>query len=410
MKFRYIYYGWIITFTSAAILGIQAIPGNTFGVFLVPLTMQFAWGRGALSGASSVASILSGFLGVLIGRLSDKYGPRALVALSGLLVGIGLLLMSWISSLWQVYLIWGFFVGIGGSCCFTPIVSTIPRWFKEKKGMALGIVAAGGGLGGVIFPLLAQWLISSSDGWRQPFLLLGLIVFIVIPLAYFLKQSPEKMGVKGYGENGTISHKQSVTSASGFSLKQAIKASRFWVFVPIHVCFLFSMGVIFVHIVPYAVDMGTLPMAAASILSIVAGSGVIGTLSMGFISDKIGGKIAFSACLVVATLALIWLLFARETWMFYLFAVVFGLASGGTSPLVTVVAVELFGLKSLGVILGSIMLIATIGGSLGAPLAGIIFDKTESYGLAFSICVILSAIAIIFSLILLRYKTEGSEA
>jgi MFS family permease len=409
MKFRHIYYGWIITFTSAAILGIQAIPMNTFGVFLVPLTTQFAWGRGALSGASSVSSIVGGFLGVLIGRLSDKYGPRALVMLSGLLVGIGLLLMSLISSLWQVYLIWGFFIGIGGSCCFTPIVSTIPRWFASKRGMALGIVAAGSALGGVIFPLLAQGLISSY-GWRQPLFLLGLIVFIIIPLALLLKQSPEKMGVNRYGENGTIQGKQPIASASGLSFKQAIKASRFWVFAPVHICFLFSTGVIFVHIVPYAVDMGTLPMAAASILSIIAGSSIIGNLSMGFISDKVGGKIAFSACLAVATLSLIWLLFASETWMFYLFAVVFGLAWGGTSPLVTVVTAELFGLKSLGVILGSIMLIGTIGGSLGAPLAGIIFDKTESYSLAFSICVILSAIAIIFSLILLRYKAEGSKA
>ena len=409
MKFKHIYYGWVIIFTTAAIFGIQAIPGNTFGVFLVPLTTHFDWGRGALSGASSMSSIVGGFLGILTGRLSDKYGPRALVALSGLLVGIGLLLMSRISSLWQVYLIWGFFVGVGSSCFFTPIVSTIPRWFEKKRGMALGIVTAGAGLGGAIFPPLAQWLISSY-GWRQPFFLLGLIVFIVIPLAQLLKQSPEKTRVKGYEENGTIPHKQSVASTSGFSFKQAIKANRFWVFAPIHVCFLFSMQVIFVHIVPYAVDIGTLPMAAASILSIIAGSSVIGNLSMGFISDKIGGKIAFSACLAVATLSLIWLLFARETWMFYLFAVVFGLASGGTSPLVTVVAVELFGLKSLGVILGGVMLIATIGGSLGAPLAGIIFDKTESYGLAFSICVILSVLAIIFSVMLLRYKAEGSKA
>jgi MFS family permease len=275
--------------------------------------------------------------------------------------------------------------------------------------MVLGIVAAGGALGGVIFPILAQWLISSHD-WRQSFFLLGLIVFAVIPLAQFLKQSPEKMGVKGYGENGTISHKQSVASTSGFSLKQAIKSSRFWVFAPIHVCFLFGMGVIFVHIVPCAVDIGILPMAAASILSIIAGSSVIGNLAMGFLSDKIGGKIAFSACLAMATLALIWLPFARETWMFYLFAVVFGLASGGTSPLVTVVAVELFGLKSLGVVLGSVMLFGTVGGALGAPLAGIIFDTTESYSLAFSICIILCVLATIFSVILLRYKVEGSKA
>lgn len=405
MKFRNIYYGWVIVFITAIVFGVQAIPGNIFGVFLVPLTTQFGWGRGALSAASSMSAVVGGFLGVLTGRLSDKYGPRALVALSGLLVGAGLLLMSRINSLWQAYLIWGFFVGAGGSCFFTPLVSTIPRWFEEKRGMVLGIVTAGGGLGGVIFPILAQRLISSYE-WRQSLVILGLIVFVVFPLAFFLRQSPSKMGVKGYGENRTT---PVTASDNGFSLKQAIKSSRFWVFVPIHVFFLFGMGAVFVHIFPYAVDSGTSSEAAASILSVIAGSSVVGNLSIGFISHKVEGKVVFSVCLAVATLSLVWLLFAREIWMFYLFAVVFGLTTGGTSPLVTVVTAELFGLKSLGAILGSIMLIATIGGSLGAPMAGIIFDKTESYGLAFSICIIFCVLATVFSVILLRYKAEGSK-
>ncbi len=407
---RRLHYAWIIAFISAAILIMQGISMQTFGVFVVPLTTQFDWGRGALSGASSMAFLLLGFLGILTGRLSDNYGPRALVTLAGLLVGAGLLLMSLIGSLWQVYLIWGFFMGVGSSCYLTPLLSTVPRWFEEKRGMALGIATAGMGLGGVIFPPLAQWLISSYD-WQRAFLVLGLITFIfILPLAQFLKKSPQQVGLKSYGENGTMKDGQSPALTRGLSLKQAIRTSRFWVFAPIHACFLFSMQAIFIHIVPYAEDVGIVPIVAASIMSVIAGSTVIGNLSLGFISDKIGGRVAFSLCLALAVLALVWLLFAEETWMFYLFAVVFGLAVGGTNPLATMVTAELFGLKSLGVILGTVLLIGTVGGALGAPLAGIIFDMTESYSLAFSICIALCVMAIILSVVLLRYKVEWSEA
>jgi MFS family permease len=276
--------------------------------------------------------------------------------------------------------------------------------------MALGIASAGMGLGGIVFPLLAQWLISSYD-WQRAFFVLSLVVFVIIlPLAQFLKKSPQQMGLKPYGASRTIKDGQSPALARGLSLNQAIRASRFWIFTPIHACFLFSMQVIYIHIVPYAEDVGIAPMVAASIMSVIAVSTIIGNLSIGFISDKIGGRLAFSACLVLAALALVWLLFAEEIWMFYLFAVVFGLAVGGTNPLATMITAELFGLKYLGIVLGTVMLIGTVGGALGAPLAGVIFDITESYGLAFSICIILCVLAIILSVILLRYKVEWSEA
>jgi MFS family permease len=407
---RRLHYAWIIAVISAAILVMQGILLQTFGVFVVPLTEQFNWGRGALSGAPSVAFLLMGFLGIFTGILSDKYGPRALVTLAGLLVGAGLLLMSLVNSLWQVYLVWGLFIGVGSSCYLTPLMSTVPKWFEEKRGMALGIAAAGMGVGGIIFPLLAQWFISSYD-WRRSFFILGLIAFIiVIPVARLLKQSPQQMGLRPYGADRTIKDGQSPALTSGLSISQAIRTGRFWIFTPIHACFLFSMQIIYVHIVPYAEDMGIVPMAAASVASVIGVSTIIGNLFMGFIADKIGSRLAFSLCLVLAVLALAWLLFAEEIWGFYLFALVFGLAVGGTNALATMVTAELFGLKYLGLLLGIVMLAGTVGGALGAPLAGVIFDITKGYSLAFSICIILCVMAIILSVILLKCKVERDEA
>jgi MFS family permease len=404
MKLKHLRYGWVMVIIGVCVLAATSVVLYSFGIFLRPLAMEFDCDRGALSGAFSMSLLLIGFLGIPSGRLSDKYGPRILVTLGGLILGIGLLLMSRISSLWQIYLTWGLFVGIGASCCHVPILSTIPRWFGRRRGIAIGISVAGIGLGGMISPPLAQWFISSY-GWRQALLLLSLITFIIIiPLAQFMRHSPQGIRLKPYGENGTTEDKQSLATISGLSFRRAIKIGRFWGFGLILFCCGFCEAVILVHFAPYAVDIGILPIVAATILSIIAANSVIGRISIGFISDRVGGRLTLSACLITMILALIWLLFAEEIWMFYLFALIFGLAYGGIMSLATIVTAELFGLKFLGVIFGSVMLLYTVGGALGAPLAGSIFDITGGYSLALLICMILSILAFIFSLNLLRYK------
>ena len=145
-------------------------------------------------------------------------------------------------------------------------------------------------------------------------------------------------------------------------------------------------------------------MTAASILSIIAASSLIGRLTIGFISDKVGARGALTLCLVTTTLTLIWLLYAREIWMFYIFAVIFGIAYGGRVSLQPLVPAELFGLSALSTIYGGINVFATAGGATGVPLAGIIFDVTGSYRIALLICVLTGALAAIFSLVLLKAK------
>ncbi len=405
---KHLYYGWVMVLITTCVLATQGLIFYSFGIFLKPLTAEFNWERGALSAALSMNGVVAGLLAIFIGRLSDKYGPRLLVTANGLLTGMAFLLLSQISSLWQVYLIWGLPMGIAGGCAFIPLISTIPRWFAKNRGIAMGIATTGFGLGGVIAPPLAQWLISGY-GWRQAYIILGLIILIIItPLAQFLKHSPQQIGLKPFGENETVKDEQSLASAiGGISFKQAIKTSRFWVFGSILFCFFFGLQVIIVHIVPHAVDIEIPATVAVGILSIIAASSIIGKLLMGFIADKIEARRALTACLTLATLTLIWLLFANEIWMFYLFAVLFGIAYGGVIPLENLIPAELFGLKSLGMILASLMLFFTAGGAVGAPLAGYIFDVTRSYRLAFLICVIIFALGLIPSVILLRSKGKG---
>jgi MFS family permease len=392
---------------AAIVMSMQALVYYSFGVFLLPIIEEFSWERGVLSGAVSVASFMSGAGAIYSGRLSDKYGLRILITANGLLTTAGFLTMSAMSNLWHVYLGWGVIIGIGGACCFTPVLSTIPRWFVKKRGIATGLAVTGFGLGAVFSPPIAQWLISSY-GWRQAYIVLAVVTFaVVVPVAQLMRHSPQRMGLKPYGEED-IAGKEPSHSIEGMSFREAIRTRRFWLFGLILAFFFLYLQVITVHIVPHAVDVGIQPALAATILSVIAGSSVIGRLSMGFVSDRIGSRKALTLCLVLAMLALVWLLFTDKAWGLYLFAAIFGLAYGGIIPLQPILSAELYGLTSLGIILGSLMLVGTVGGAVGAPLAGSIYDVTGSYRWAIIICIVISVLAFIVSLGLLRSK--GVEA
>ena len=405
MKLKHLHYGWVMVLIAATVLAAHALTFYSFGVFLKPVTTEFGWERGAFSAALSISMVISGLLGILTGRLSDKYGPRLLVTANGLLTGIGFFLLSQISSLWQVYLIYGFLLAVAGSCCVVPITSTIPRWFAKRQGVAIGLTWTGIGLGGMLAPLLAQWVIDGY-GWRQAYFVLGLINLIVVTLvAQFMKHRPQQIGLKPYGEKGADENVQTVASvAEDYSFKQAIKSGRFWMLGLILFTFVFTHNMMIAHIAPHVADTGISTTIAASIVSIFAATSLIGRNLVGFISAKMGARPSLSASFTMMTLVLIWLLFSGEAWMFYLFAVFYGIAYGSIVSLQTLITRELFGLKFLGMIFAGVMIFNTMGGAVGAPLAGYIFDVTGSYSLAFLICIILCALAVTLSLMLLRSK------
>jgi MFS family permease len=386
---------------SACLMVVQALRMFTFGVFLRPITSEFGWGRGEISTAYAIGMFTTGAFSIIAGKASDKYGPRLLVTASGLLSAMGFFLMSQICTLWQLQVIWGVLMGLGGSFFFIPIFTTIPRWFIRNRGTAVALTSAGFGFGGIISPPLAQLLISAYD-WRITCVILSLITLvIVIPLAQLLKQRPEKMGLKAYGdESDTNSGVVKVKSlaSEGFSFKGAMKSRYFWLLGLVHFCFFSCLQVVLVHINPYAVDIGIPVLTAAGIVSFISAFSTVGRIATGFLSDKVGGRSMLVACLITSTIALVWLLIARQVWMFYLFAMVFGLAYGGMVPLSTLVPAELFGLKAFGVIYAGLMLISMTGESLGAPVAGFIFDITGHYWPAFLICIILSLLATLLSI------------
>ena len=401
---------WVIVILGALAVNMMALRVYTLGVFLVPLTTQFNWGRGAFSGASAVGAPVSAVAAIITGRLSDRYGPRPLVTAFGLVTVIGYILLSQVSSLWQVYLIMGLLMPIGMSSSFVPVMSTIPRWFSKKRATAIGVTTTGFALGAVMWPPIVQLLISSY-GWQCAFVVLASITAVVaIPVAQFMKHSPQRARLLPYGESTTAEGEEEASLVDGgLSPREAMKTKHFWLWGPVLFCFFFCLDLIVTHIVAYALDVDIPAIMAAATLSIIAGVSIVGRLSGGIISERIGLRKLASSSLVLLTLALLLLLSKQGSWSFYTFTLIFGLCYGLFIILEPAMPAELFGSKSLGAIMANLGLFAMTGSAAGKTLAGVIFDVTGSYQAAFLICIVLAVMAVMLSLILVRLDVPTAQ-
>ena len=409
MKLKNVHYGWIVVFTAAFILMVYAVAIHSRGIFLTSLTEWFNWTRGDVSGAYSLSMIIAGLLAFISGRLTDRFGPRIVLTFLGLLVGSGLVLMSRVSSIVHVYLIWVLMIGVGGSCSFTPVAATIPKWFTERRGLAIGITLAGVSLGGTIWPPVVERLIANI-GWQSTYIVVGLITFVIITaLGQLMRQSPQKMGLKPYGEKQKLESTPQILgqTAKGLSFTQAFRTAPYWLISLLRFCSMFVFQLISVHIFPYAVDIGLSETAAAIIISIISISGTVSRLLIGFVADMIGHRVTLFLLAVFLTVSLIILVFAKELWHIYAFVILFGLVWGGTGVVQITLISNYFGSRSLGAIIGSLELFLTTGGAIGVSMAGIIFDATGSYAVPFIICIIAALLVMLFSFLLMRYKHTG---
>ena len=377
-----IFYGYIIVAVALLIQLIAMGAFHTYGVFFKELQLEFGWSRATLSGAHSLLFLLGGFLSIAAGRLSDRFGPRKIMAICGFSFGLGLLLMSQLNTVWQLYLFYGVIVGIGMSAMNVVLLSTVVRWFVKKRGIMSGVAKVGTGLGMLIMPMFASSLIPAV-GWRLSYGILGVIALVfIISLAQLLRRDPAQMNLLPDGEEQTVADVADLMG-SGLALHEAIHTIRFWLLCAAYMMVIFCTHTIPVHIAPHAMDLGISVTRAAGVLSTIGGVSVIGRIMMGAASDRMGDKRALIICFVLMLISLFWLQLARELWALYLFAVLYGFAHGGFFALISPAVAGLFGTRSHGVILGIVLFFGTLGGAIGSVLTGYIFDVTQSYRLAF---------------------------
>jgi MFS family permease len=405
-----LFYGWIIVIAVTLIYSIAEIPVFAFGIFVKPIAGEMGWSREVITRAFGLYMVLLGIFSILGGILVDRIGPRILNFIGTIMIGTGLILTSRADSVLMFYLSYSVMGGIGFAFVFVPNQTTLARWFIAKKGLALGIMFAGGGIGTLIATPLLQSCIETS-GWRTAFLIIGIIILCIpVPASLFLRKDPKELGLVPLGEGegapgGPAGDKGAQNAGPAiqtqdFTLLEAIKSGAFWIYcVAITLMFLgFFMAQ--VNMVPHATDMGVPAAAAALALGIASGFNALGRLFMGGVSDKIGTKRSFYICLGLGAIMLFYLISVGSAWMMYLFVILFGFAYGGAVPQMPRMVSELFGLKAMGAIMGVTMLITTLGPALGPVLGGAIYDRTGSYTPAFITggISILIALALIFIL------------
>jgi MFS family permease len=399
------FYGYIIVTVSLISLLIFGGLLSSFGVFLKEIQNETHWNRATISGTISLEFFLMGLFAIISGRLVDKYGPRLIMSITGVILGIGLILTSRVTEIWQIYLAYGLLVGIGLSSIEVTALSMTARWFTKNRGLATSIIKLGNGFGIFLFPLLSSWLILLSD-WRTAYMVLGILsLIVVVSVAQFMKGDPSLIGQRAYGADSVAINGHSPQRDLDF--REILRSWIFWLVCGIYFIAWYVTQTVLVHLAVYLQDNQMTIAQAASVVSTLGGVSIAGRLIMGIAGDRIGNRNALIICGVVLLGATIWLQFTDIAWRSYIFAIVGGFAHGGFFAVLSPLVAELFGLKSHGTNLGFIISIGYTGGAIGPVIAGRLYDLQNNYQLTFYILLGL-AVLCLFLTILLKMKDKES--
>jgi len=373
-----------VLFYCLTLTSISRGAGETFAVFLLPLSSHFSWDRASVSSIYSIYMVCLGIGSLLSGLSFDKYGPRF-----NYMVGLGLLsiaygLLDSLSSIWQFYIFLGVLGGLGASMVgVIPAQSLVSRWFDKNLGTALSIAYAGQGLGILIMAPLSQISIDHY-GWQASYKYISYVFIILLIIASFL---PWKKISSGSKDNPRKTNNGKATG--GISLKEAIFTKTFWGFFFIF-CFT-AIGIfgISLHVVAYLVFVGLSEVEAAFSFGIAGILNFIGMVLTGLAADRYPRHLVATVSYALSFMAI----FSLAMMQFYtsiifliLFIIGFGLSAGARGPIITTLMAEIFAGKGLASIYGATNLGQGIGAATGAFLAGFLFDLTGGYNFGFLLC------------------------
>ena len=408
MRAKY-FYGYNIVAAGFVIQAVSVGAMFTFGVFFKEFQAEFGWSRAAISGASSLAFLIMGLFGIIAGKMNDRIGPKVIIVISGVLLGLGYLLMSRLQALWQLYLLYGILVGIGFSTHDVITLSTVARWFIKRRGMMSGIVKVGTGSGQLLVPMIATLLIAAY-GWRNSYLIIGAVALaIFVAVAQILNRDPQEIGLLPDGDRRDARSNEIGSLENGITLAEAARTWQFWIICIAEFTIFFCLLTIIVHIVPHAIDLELKPPVAVGVLSTIGGVSMLGRIVIGTANDKIGGKRTLVICFILLLCGLFWLQVASKAWMLFLFAVIYGFAHGGFFTVISPMVAELFGTGSHGVLFGLVLACGTMGGAVGPLMAGRTFDVTGSYRIAFFVLTLLAVIGFVMIMLLKPRREEDAD-
>ncbi len=406
------FYGWLIVGICLVSLVITAGVGfYSIGVFFNPLMEEFGWNRTQIAAIVTVYFGISGLASPLVGRFLDIQGASRIMFFGLMGSSLFLSLLSLTHSLFYFYVIYALLSVSHTTLSSIPYGYLISRWFRKKRGVAMGIATSGIGLGGLIISPIANALIQSL-GWRNAYLILGIGVLVfMLPLLIFVRDGPEEMGLLPDGEMDERTTSEPLPQEPFRTAGETLRTPVFWVAA-------FGLFLVYgtvhgtmSHEVPFIRDMGISSAKAATILGFTAGVGVLGKLFFGFLMDKLPPRAVISSCFFLQALGVLILVFTKNMILLWCFVVIFGFSMGGTATLRPLIVTWLFGMSAYGTIFGVIQIFQAMGSALFPLFGGLIFDATGSYYWAF-LFFILAAVAsgVLYLLIPVPPRAQMSNA
>jgi MFS family permease len=362
---------------SAALL-LSAIGGIGMWSVIVALPAvqaEFGVARSAASLPYTMTMICFGFGGIFMGRLSDRFGIVVPVVGGAVCLGVGYVVASQATSLWQFTLVQGLLVGVASSVAFAPLIADTSLWFTRRRGIAVAVIASGSYVAGTAWPPIVQHFIE-TQGWRRTYLGIGVFcVATMVPLALLALRRRSPLIEATAATSSVRSRSRRPLGMSPAALQVLL------VIAGLSCCVAMSMPQ--VHIVAYCHDLGHGAARGARMLSLMLGFGVVSRLLSGFICDHIGGRRTLLLGSGLQALALTLFLPFDGLASLYVVSALFGLSQGGIVPAYAVIIREFFPPEEAGVRVGTVLMATVFGMALGGWMSGVMFDLTGSYQAAF---------------------------
>ena len=329
-------YGWVIVAVSTVSLALGFGAGGTVSVFMKPFEQEFGWLRADISMAYTMHTIGAAIGGLVWGSLSDRVGARTIAFIGAVAMSVGLAALRWQDGLWSLYLLYFLIGAVGFACLFTPLLALSGLWFNARKGLAIGIVTAGGALGQGVVPYAAQFLITEF-GWRAAALYLGAGYFVLlVPLLFLLRPAP------------SVAQSQDQADRSDSNLWNTPHAITIpWLGLAGLFCCI-CMAVPLVHLVPLGIGLGCSPQTAAGLLLSLMISGVFGRLFFGWLADRIGGLLAYFLASLAQTAVVFWFTQTNDIATLFQLSVLFGFGFAGVMTCLLICAREAAPLRMSG--------------------------------------------------------------
>lgn len=398
---------WIVAAITFATLFASAGFRSAPSVLILPLEDEFGWRRDVISAALAINVLLFGLTAPFAAALMDRFTVRKVVMSALTVIGIGALLTIWMNKSWHLMLLWGVVVGIGtGSMALVFAATIANRWFVKKRGLVIGVLTAAGASGQLVFlPTLAR--LAQDPGWRASSVMISIAAFLMVPLIYlFLKEDPQSIKTTPYGAADNwqppVLEKGNAARVALETLRDAAKVRNFWYLVgSFFICGLSTSGLIGTHFIPAAHDHGMAQVTAASLLALIGVFDVVGTITSGYLTDRIDPRKLLFFYYLLRGLSLFLLpsiLFSTVEASTLVFVIFYGLDWIATVPPTVMLCRQVLGPDKGAIIYGWVFAAHQIGGALAAFGAGLLRVKFGDYAAAFYITGILCVITSYFVL------------